>query len=111
MEAGYLGVGNMGQPMASKLLDAGHGLTIYDINEAAMQPLLERQARRAVSPRDLADRCEIVFVSLPTLAAFRAVAFGAEGLAEGKAMKVLVNNAPWGLRFCARSRRHWRQVE
>src|SRR5215468_8302713 len=51
MEAGYLGVGAMGQPMAHKLLDAGHSLTIYDINEAAMRPLLERQARRAVSPR------------------------------------------------------------
>ena len=62
MEAGYLGVGNMGQPMAHKLLNAGHGLTIYDINETAMQPLLERQARRATSPKDLADRCEIVFV-------------------------------------------------
>ena len=40
MEAGYLGVGAMGQPMAHKLLDAGHALTIYDINEAAMRPLL-----------------------------------------------------------------------
>jgi 3-hydroxyisobutyrate dehydrogenase-like beta-hydroxyacid dehydrogenase len=65
MEAGYLGVGNMGQPMAGKLLDAGHSLTIYDINEAAMRPLPERQARRATSPQELADRCEIVFVSLP----------------------------------------------
>lgn len=55
MEAGYLGVGNMGQPMAHKLLDGGHGLTVYDINEAAMQPLLERQARRAASPKALAD--------------------------------------------------------
>jgi hypothetical protein len=35
-----------------------------------------------VAPRDLADRCEIVFVSPPTLAAFREVAFGAEGLAN-----------------------------
>jgi 6-phosphogluconate dehydrogenase (decarboxylating) len=56
MEAGYLGVGAMGQPMAHKLLDAGHGLAIYDINESAMQPLLERQARRGVSPRDLVLR-------------------------------------------------------
>ena len=99
MEAGYLGVGAMGQPMAHKLLDAGHGLTIYDINEAAMRPLLERQARRAASPRDLADRCEIVFVSLPTLAAFREVAFGAEGLASGKAMNLLVNTCTVGVPF------------
>jgi NAD binding domain of 6-phosphogluconate dehydrogenase len=99
MEAGYLGVGNMGQPMAHKLLDAGHGLTIYDLNEAAMQPLLERQARRAASPRDLADRCEIVFVSLPTLAAFREVAFGADGLDKGAAMKLLVNTCTIGVPF------------
>src|SRR5947208_5075757 len=89
----------MGKPMAHKLLDAGHSLTIYDVNESAMQPLLERQARRGVSPRDLADRCEIVFVSLPTLAAFRDVAFGAEGLAEGKTMKLLVNTCTVGVPF------------
>src|SRR5437763_11309986 len=99
MEAGYLGVGAMGQPMAHKLLDAGHILTIYDINEAAMRPLLERQARRASSPKDLADRCEIVFVSLPTLAAFREVAFGAEGLDKGSAMKLLVNTCTIGVPF------------
>ena len=99
MEAGYLGVGNMGQPMAHKLLDAGHGLTIYDINEAAMAPLLERQTRRADSPQDLADRCEIVFVSLPTLAAFREAALGPVGLANGGAMKVLVNTCTVGVPF------------
>src|SRR6266849_6628731 len=99
MEAGYLGVGAMGQPMAHKLLDAGHVLTIYDINEAAMGPLLDRQARRATSPRDLADRCEIVFLSLPTLAAFREVAFGADGLIHGEAMKLLVNTCTVGVPF------------
>ena len=64
-----------------------------------MRSLLERQARRANSPRELADRCEIVFVSLPTLAAFREVAFGAEGLAGGKAMKLLVNTCTVGVPF------------
>jgi 3-hydroxyisobutyrate dehydrogenase-like beta-hydroxyacid dehydrogenase len=46
MEAGYLCVGAMGQPTAHKLLDAGHDLMVYDINEAAMRPLLERGGRR-----------------------------------------------------------------
>lgn len=99
MEAGFLGVGNMGQPMAHKLLDGGHALTVHDISEAAMQPLLARQARRAASPQELADRCEIVFVSLPTLAAFREVAFGAAGLAKGTAMRVLVNTCTVGVPF------------
>jgi 2-hydroxy-3-oxopropionate reductase len=99
MDAGFLGVGNMGQPMAGKLLDAGHSLTIFDLREAAMQPLLERQARRATSPKNLADQCEIVFVSLPTLAAFRAVALGDDGLVQGRTMKLLVNTCTVGVPF------------
>ena len=99
MEAGFLGVGNMGLPMAGKLLDGGHALTVYDISEKAMQPLLERQVRRATSPKDLADQCEIVFVSLPTLAAFRSVVFGAEGLVHGETMRLLVNTCTVGVPF------------
>jgi len=99
MEAGYLGVGNMGQPMAAKLLDAGHRLTIFDISDAAMRPLLERQARRAGSPQELGDRSEIVFVSLPTLAVFRAAVLGPNGLIHGGALKVLVNTCTVGCRL------------
>lgn len=74
MKAGYLVVGATGRPMAHKLLDAGHSLTIYDINEAAMQPLLQRQARRGVSPRDLADAatfCSCPCRRLPPFARWR----------------------------------------
>ncbi len=99
MEAGYLGVGSMGQPMASKLLDGGHNLTILDTNPAAMQPLLDRQARQATTPKALADSCEIVFVSLPTLNAFRAVVFGDNGLLQGTRMKILVNTCTVGAKF------------
>lgn len=99
MDAGFLGVGNMGLPMATKLLDGGHRLTVHDIRAAAMQPLLERQARRATSPRDLAGQCEIVFVSLPTLAAFRTVMFGEDGLIHGTAMRLLVNTCTVGVPF------------
>jgi 3-hydroxyisobutyrate dehydrogenase-like beta-hydroxyacid dehydrogenase len=63
----------MGQPMAHKLLDAGHTLTIYDINEAAMRPLLERQARRAASPRgSMRDRVRLA----ADVGRIREVAFG-----------------------------------
>jgi 3-hydroxyisobutyrate dehydrogenase-like beta-hydroxyacid dehydrogenase len=99
MEAGYLGVGNMGQPMAAKLLDGGHALTICDRSAAAMAPLLGRQARRAASPKALGDQCETVFVSLPTLAAFRAAVLGPEGLIHGAALKILVNTCTVGPPF------------
>ncbi len=97
MQAGFLGVGNMGLPMAGKLLDGGHDLTIYDVRDEAMRPL--RQARPARSPKDLADQCEIIFVSLPTLEAFRAVAFGEDGLAQGRTLNLLVNTCTIGVPF------------
>jgi len=99
MQVGYLGVGNMGQPMAGKLLDGGHSLIVFDISETAMKPLLLRQARRAASPRDVGDQCETVIVSLPTLAAFRAAVLGPDGLAAGRTLKVLLNTCTVGVAF------------
>jgi len=96
MRIGFLGVGNMGQPMAGKLLDAGHELWVYDVREDAMRPLLERQARRAASPKALADTCDTVIVSLPTLAIFRHALSGPAGLLAGKALKTLVNTCTVG---------------
>src|SRR6267378_2254246 len=99
MRIGYLGVGNMGQPMAGKLLDAGHELWVYDVREDAMLRLLERQARRTTSPRELADRCDTVIVSFPTLEIFRHALSGPDGLLGGKAFKTLVNTCTVGVTF------------
>ena len=96
MRFGYLGVGNMGQPMAGKLLDAGHELWIYDVSDDAMRPLLERQARQAASPKELADSCDTVIVALPTLDIFQRALSGPDGLLAGKALKTLVNTCTVG---------------
>ena len=99
MRIGYLGVGNMGQPMAGKLLDAGHELWVCDVREEAMRPLLERQARAAASPKALAEACDTVVVSLPTLEIFRAALRGPDGLLAGKTLKTLVNTCTVGVPF------------
>lgn len=99
MEAGFLGIGQMGLPMAGKLLDAGHTLVVHDVREEALQPLLERQARRVGSPKEMADLCPTVFVSLPTLKAFQEVAFGSNGLIHGTGMRLLVNTCTVGVPF------------
>src|SRR5262249_43474153 len=99
MRIGYLGVGNMGQPMAGKLIDGGHELWVFDVRAEAMRPLLERQARPAASPKELADACDTVVVSLPSLDVFRAALSGAEGLLWGKALKTLVNTCTVGVPF------------
>ena len=101
MRIGFLGVGNMGQPMAEKLLNAGHELWVCDVREAAVRPLLERQARRAVSAKQLADACDTVVVSLPTLEVFRQATTGPEGLLRGSALKTLVNTCTVGSSFIA----------
>ena len=99
MRIGCLGLGNMGQPMAGKLLDAGHELFVHDVREEAMLPLLKRQARRAASPRELAETCDTVIVSLPTLEIFRSALSGPDGLLAGKALKTLVNTCTVGVAF------------
>src|SRR3981189_1854030 len=99
MRIGYLGLGNMGQPMAGKLLDGGHELWVHDVREAAMRPLLERQARQATAPKELADTCDTVIVALPTLEIFRRALSGPDGLLAGKTLKTLVNTCTVGGRF------------
>lgn len=96
---GYIGIGNMGLPMAGRLLDAGHQLTVCDINEAAARPLLERQAQPAASPRAVAERAEIVFASLPSNAAIREVLLGADGLVHGAAIRIYVSACTTGSPF------------
>lgn len=96
---GYLGLGNMGRPMASRLLDAGHTVVVRDINEAAVQPFMERQVKVAASGKDLADNAEIVVCSLPSNKIIREAVLGAEGLIEGAKMRVFVNACTTGSPF------------
>ena len=96
MQIGFIGIGNMGLPMAARFLDDGHELTIFDIRKETMRPLLERQARPAGSVREIADQLETVFVSLPDLESLRAVCLGDDGLLRGGAIKTLVNTCTVG---------------
>jgi 3-hydroxyisobutyrate dehydrogenase-like beta-hydroxyacid dehydrogenase len=96
MRIGYLGVGNMGQPMAGKLLDGGHELWVCDVREDAMRPLLERQARRAASPKELADACDTIVISLPTLKVFRQAIDGSSPSSGIVRYAVAVREPGWG---------------
>ncbi len=95
----YLGLGNMGQSMARRLLDAGHPLIVRDVNPAAMAPLLERQARAVATPRELADVSDVVFASLPTNGAITEARLGTDGLIEGNRMAIYVNTGTTGTPF------------
>ena len=96
---GFIGLGNMGRPMASRLLDAGHTLTVYDIREDAMKPFVARGARAAASPAAVASAAETVLVSLPTPDVVRAVALGPNGIASGNRVKTFVDLSTTGSRM------------
>ncbi|MGE4220956.1 MAG: NAD(P)-dependent oxidoreductase [Alphaproteobacteria bacterium] len=91
MSAGFIGAGSMGLGIAGNILGKLRGLTVYDIDPARIQPLAERQARVAASPREVADREAVVLQCLPSNKALDAVVNGPNGVKGGKAMKVFVN--------------------
>ena len=65
MKAGFIGVGNMGNPMAANLIRAGHQLTVHDLRRETAINLLEMGAQWADSPREAVPGNEVVFTSLP----------------------------------------------
>ena len=82
--------------MASRLLDAGHSLCIFDTSAAAMAPLVARGATVAASPQDVASAAEVVFLSLPTPAIVQAVVLGEQGVAHGSRVKTVVDLSTTG---------------
>ncbi|HXI05812.1 MAG: NAD(P)-dependent oxidoreductase [Bradyrhizobium sp.] len=91
MEIGFIGLGKMGFPMARRLIEAGHKLTVFDTQKAAVDRLVALGARAGTSPKDIADEAETVMASLPSLQASLDVATGKCGVIEGKRVKRFVD--------------------
>jgi 3-hydroxyisobutyrate dehydrogenase len=83
MDIGFIGVGNMGAGMANNLLKAGYTLTLNDTRRDAAGPLLEKGAKWAETPQQVAMQSDITFTSLPGPPDVEAVALGAEGVLAG----------------------------
>jgi 3-hydroxyisobutyrate dehydrogenase-like beta-hydroxyacid dehydrogenase len=98
MEIGFIGLGNMGQLMARRLIEAGHTLIIYDTRNDAVAPLVALGAKLASSPQDVADRVETVMASLPSLQISQRVATGEGGVIHGKRIKRFVDLSTTGSR-------------
>jgi 3-hydroxyisobutyrate dehydrogenase-like beta-hydroxyacid dehydrogenase len=95
---GFIGLGKMGGLMARRLVNAGHEVIVFDAVPAAAELLVAAGATQGNSPRDIADRAEVVFASLPTPGILREVALGADGVVQGAAVKVFVDTSTTGPR-------------
>ncbi|MFB9145724.1 3-hydroxyisobutyrate dehydrogenase [Halomonas alkalicola] len=65
MNIAFIGLGNMGAPMASNLVKAGHSVTVFDLMESAMQALESEGASRADSAEEAAHGAEVIISMLP----------------------------------------------
>jgi len=83
MKVGFVGLGNMGNPMASNLIKAGHQLTVHDLRREAATNLLEMGANWVDAPKDVVPGNEVVFTSLPVPRDVEAVVLGENGIMEG----------------------------
>ena len=77
---GFIGLGNMGGPMARNLVKAGHALKVFDLSEKAVAGLVEAGATRVVTAADAAKDVEFVVTMLPAGEHVRSVYLGDKGL-------------------------------
>lgn len=94
-EVGFVGLGAIGRPMAERLLGGGLPLTVFDVREDAVAPLVAAGARRARSLDDLLERCRTVIVSLPSPKVVRDVLLSVAAR-PGRAAATVVNNSTVG---------------
>lgn len=80
---GFIGLGNMGNPMAKNLVKAGYELTVFDTNEKVVAELVEAGAKKGALPKDVAKDSDIVILSLPTSKIIEKVVLGEDGVIEG----------------------------
>jgi len=76
----FIGLGNMGAPMAANLLKAGHDVTVFDLSRPAVEALVAEGARTADSGKAAAEGAECVITMLPAGKHVEAVYLGDDGL-------------------------------
>lgn len=80
---GFIGLGNIGNPMSRRVLGAGYTLVAYDVRPEALERLVQTGAQAATSPQDVASRARTICLSLPTSPIVEQVCLGPNSIIEG----------------------------
>ncbi len=80
---GFIGLGDMGEPMARNLCGGDYEVVVYDLLDEALQRLVEHGAKAATSPREVGERCQVIGVCVVDDAATEAVVTGEDGILAG----------------------------
>jgi 3-hydroxyisobutyrate dehydrogenase-like beta-hydroxyacid dehydrogenase len=91
---GFIGIGNIGEPVCRHLLEGGYELLIYDVDPEALARLGDTSAEPAASLESLAAKSDVVLLSLPNSDIVEEVVFREGGLEEGlSAGKTLIDTS------------------
>lgn len=91
---GFIGLGNIGRPMARRLLGAGYALTVHNRGRAVVETFARLGAAPARSPREVVAACDVVLTALPFPISVEEVYFGSDGIcAHARAGQVVVDHS------------------
>ncbi|MDI3502989.1 MAG: 2-hydroxy-3-oxopropionate reductase, partial [Archaeoglobi archaeon] len=80
---GFIGLGIMGKPMARNLLRAGYPLVVHNRSREPVKELVSEGAEEAFSPKEVAQRSDVVITMLPDSPDVEKVILGENGVIEG----------------------------
>ncbi len=90
LRCGFIGLGDIGRPMAAHYPRAGFETTVCDIKDEPVRELVAAGARAAATPRELAAACDLISVCVPADEQVRAVMNGHDGVLRTAARGVVV---------------------
>lgn len=94
MIVGFIGLGRMGLPLAANIVSSGFRLYVWNRTKSKASPVLGKGAVFAESPKAMAEKCDVVFLSVSDGRAVRRVLFGSNGVAEsGKKGLIIVDTS------------------
>ena len=82
-KVGFIGLGNLGTPMAQNIQRAGFPMAVYDAREGATRALLEGGARLAASPGEVAAVSDVIMSSVPGPTEVEEITLGRDGILSG----------------------------
>lgn len=82
MKIGLIGLGTMGNPIGTCLINAGHELKVYDVNQEAVESMCQKGAKKASTISELADGIQFCVLSLPNSPIIEDTVFQKGGLLE-----------------------------
>jgi 3-hydroxyisobutyrate dehydrogenase-like beta-hydroxyacid dehydrogenase len=83
LQVGFIGLGAMGEVMVPRLMAAGHSVTGWNRTKARAEPLIAQGMGWADTPRQVAERCDLIFGIVTDGAAVKSVTLAPDGVLSG----------------------------